>query len=323
MAHQSNYQTCLLFLQPLLLVCSVGAKVPSIIVFGDSTVDAGNNNQIPTIVKSNFDPYGQNFEGGEATGRFSNGRLPTEFISERFGTGYDNITSHLYSVIPLWKEFEYFKEYQEKLTSFLGKIRAKALLNEELYVISLGTNDFILNYYVIPARSSQFTVEEYQNFLIGIAENFIFDIYSLGARKIAIAGLFPIGCLPLERSQNLLSGRACREDYNKVAKDYNVKLQRLVAKLSEKLTSIKLVFLNVYDPIQEAIEKPSKYGFENVDLGCCGTGTIEFGLACNLLSIYTCVDASKYAFWDAIHPSENLYKIISNRFMRTSLAKFK
>jgi GDSL-like Lipase/Acylhydrolase len=53
-------------------------------VFGDSTVDSGNNNFIYTIAKSNFKPYGRDFYGGEPTGRFSNGRLPTDFISEAF-----------------------------------------------------------------------------------------------------------------------------------------------------------------------------------------------------------------------------------------------
>ncbi|MED6199822.1 hypothetical protein PIB30_079491 [Stylosanthes scabra] len=60
-------------------------KVPAIIVFGDSTVDAGNNNFIPTVARSNFEPYGRDFAGGKPTGRFSNGRIATDFISEAFG----------------------------------------------------------------------------------------------------------------------------------------------------------------------------------------------------------------------------------------------
>lgn len=75
----------LLLIQCLLLVTRIGAKVPAIIVFGDSSVDAGNNNQIPTIARSNFQPYGRDFASGKPTGRFSNGRVPTDFISEAFG----------------------------------------------------------------------------------------------------------------------------------------------------------------------------------------------------------------------------------------------
>jgi hypothetical protein len=68
-----------------LLLNKANAKVPAIIVFGDSSVDAGNNNFIPTVARSNFQPYGRDFLGGKATGRFSNGRIPTDFISESFG----------------------------------------------------------------------------------------------------------------------------------------------------------------------------------------------------------------------------------------------
>ncbi|KAH7578442.1 hypothetical protein ACOSQ2_000299 [Xanthoceras sorbifolium] len=61
------------------------AKVHAIIVFGDSSVDTGNNNYIPTIAKCDFEPYGRDFPGGTPTGRFCNGRLPPDFLSESFG----------------------------------------------------------------------------------------------------------------------------------------------------------------------------------------------------------------------------------------------
>lgn len=77
--------TWLLLTQFLILVLKCDGKVPAIIVFGDSSVDAGNNNQIPTIARSNFEPYGRDYAGGRPTGRFSNGRVPTDFISEAFG----------------------------------------------------------------------------------------------------------------------------------------------------------------------------------------------------------------------------------------------
>lgn len=68
-----------------IIVAVAGGKIPAIIVFGDSTVDAGNNNQINTVLKSNFAPYGRDYFGGKPTGRFCNGRIPPDFISEAFG----------------------------------------------------------------------------------------------------------------------------------------------------------------------------------------------------------------------------------------------
>lgn len=59
----------------------VGLKEkPSILVFGDSTVDPGNNNRLRTSAKANFAPYGMNFYGGQPTGRFCDGRLATDIL---------------------------------------------------------------------------------------------------------------------------------------------------------------------------------------------------------------------------------------------------
>lgn len=54
--------------------------VPALIIFGDSIMDTGSNNDLTTPAKSNFPPYGRNFDGGRPTGRFSNGKVPSDFI---------------------------------------------------------------------------------------------------------------------------------------------------------------------------------------------------------------------------------------------------
>ncbi|KAI3896126.1 hypothetical protein MKX03_020096 [Papaver bracteatum] len=353
-------------------------KIPGIVVFGDSTVDAGNNNQIPTLAKSNFLPYGQDFEGGKPTGRFCNGRLPTDFLSELLGikhsipayldpafgiedfatgvtfasaaTGYDVVTSNVlvsssvkcttlaytymydYSyhyhyritrlfctqaVIPLSEQLEYFKEYQKRLTSFLGKDRAVKAARGSLYFISIGTNDFIENYFTLPGRSSHFTVDEYENFLLGIARKFLIELYSLGSRKLALAGLPPSGYLPIAKTVNHVSGRPNLEELNKASKDFNVKLQNLLASLSKELKGIKLVYADIYNPLLHIIQNPYRYGFENVEEGCCGTGKIELGILCEA----ACTDPSKYAFWDAVHPSEKVYGILANILMNKTVTQ--
>ncbi|XP_010252591.1 PREDICTED: GDSL esterase/lipase At2g42990-like isoform X2 [Nelumbo nucifera] len=300
----------LLLLELLLMLGMLEAKVPAVIVFGDSSVDSGNNNYIPTIARSNFQPYGRDFEGGKPTGRFCNGRIATDFVSEAFGikptvpayldptysikdfatgvcfasagTGFDNATSDVLSVIPLWKEVEYFKEYQRRLRGYLGNYRAKQIVNEALYM----------------------------------------EIYRLGARKISIGGLPPMGCLPAERASNIKDGCACREDYNLVSRQFNSKLVALINKLNSQLKGIGLVLSDIYYTMLEAIEKPHLYGFETVEVGCCGTGIFEMGILCTKSNPLTCTDASKYIFWDAIHGTEKICSILADHLMRTSLAGF-
>lgn len=57
-------------------------SVPAVVVFGDSTVDSGNNNYVKTPFKSNFPPYGKDFVNGVPTGRFTDGRLVTDFMGK-------------------------------------------------------------------------------------------------------------------------------------------------------------------------------------------------------------------------------------------------
>ncbi|KAI9185264.1 hypothetical protein LWI28_005712 [Acer negundo] len=133
---------------------------------------------------------------------------------------------------------EYYKEYQATLRGYIGNAKANKVLGEALYLISIGTNDFLENYYILPKRSSEYSVED-QIFLAGIAEIFITELYQLGARKICISGLPPMGCLPLERTTNMFNGSDCVEEYNDVAKDFNGQLQEMVMKLNKEHPGIK------------------------------------------------------------------------------------
>lgn len=71
----------------LVVVVSVGngqPLVPAIIIFGDSIVDVGNNNNLTTLIKANFPPYGRDFVTHRPTGRFCNGKLATDFTGKNF-----------------------------------------------------------------------------------------------------------------------------------------------------------------------------------------------------------------------------------------------
>ncbi|GAV76825.1 Lipase_GDSL domain-containing protein, partial [Cephalotus follicularis] len=59
--------------------------VSALCIFGDSVVDSGNNNRLNTVIKANFPPYGRDFVTHRPTGRFSNGKLATDFTAEFLG----------------------------------------------------------------------------------------------------------------------------------------------------------------------------------------------------------------------------------------------
>lgn len=62
-------------------------------VFGDSLVDAGNNDYIFTLSKADIPPYGIDFKpsGGQPTGRFTNGRTISDIVGKY---GPLNVVSH-------------------------------------------------------------------------------------------------------------------------------------------------------------------------------------------------------------------------------------
>ena len=53
--------------------------VPAMFIFGDPVVDAGNYNNLHTIIKVDFPPYGRDIVNHKPTGRFCNGKLASDF----------------------------------------------------------------------------------------------------------------------------------------------------------------------------------------------------------------------------------------------------
>lgn len=56
-------------------------QVPCYFIFGDSLVDNGNNNNIQSLARANYLPYGIDFPEGP-TGRFSNGRTTVDVVGK-------------------------------------------------------------------------------------------------------------------------------------------------------------------------------------------------------------------------------------------------
>lgn len=56
-------------------------QVPGYFIFGDSLVDNGNNNQLSSLARADYLPYGIDFPRGP-TGRFCNGRTTVDVIGK-------------------------------------------------------------------------------------------------------------------------------------------------------------------------------------------------------------------------------------------------
>ncbi|KAK1301573.1 GDSL esterase/lipase [Acorus calamus] len=285
----------------------INGSASALLVFGDSTVDAGNNNYLFTTFKGNFPPYGRDFKGHRPTGRFTNGRLGSDFVASYLGlkddvpayldptlsledlltgvsfasagTGFDTLTAQINDVIPVSTQLDYFREYIARIGAAIGRREAEEHISRAIVFISIGTNDFIVNYLALPFRKQTFTVGQYQDFLLMKQGEFLQELRSLGVRRVAVVGLTPFGCIPLvitlnsnSSGENIIDDRRCVESYNALSRDYNRKLQR----------------------------------FEESRRGCCGTGLVEGAFLCNPTTP-ACSDASKFVFFDSVHGTEKVY----------------
>ncbi|XP_074276135.1 GDSL esterase/lipase EXL3-like [Silene latifolia] len=323
--------------------------VPAIFGFGDSIVDPGNNNHLNTEGKCNFPPYGKDFMGGIPTGRFSNGRIPTDFIAEMLsikqsvgayldpsispqdlltgvsfasgGSGYDPLTSTISSVLSLSEQLEYLKEYKARVREMVGEERTEYIMKNSMFLVVAGSVDIVVSYFDIPSRRIMYDVDDYASFLANSASSFVQDLYELGARRIGVFSTPPIGCVP---SQRTLAGgifRKCAENYNNLAQVFNSKLAIKLDSLSNTLHDAKLVYIDIYTTLLDMIQHPLNYGFEQVTRGCCGTGLIEFAESCNKFDT-VCSDDTKYLFWDSYHPTERGYELLSTTLLNKYINGF-
>lgn len=224
------------------------------------------------------------------------------------------------SAVTLTQQIEHFKEYKEKLRRGLGDAAADHVVSRSFYLLSAGATDFLGNYLLFPIRRYRFTLPEYEAYLVGAAEAAVRAVYSLGARRVRLPGLPPLGCMPLQRTINLARPGDCDRRLNMVARSFNRRLRDMVTRLTRELPGAQVAYVDVYRLLAGMIDRPWAYGFENSVQGCCGTGYFETGVLCGLDNALTCQDADKYVFFDAVHPSQRAYKIIADAIVHAVAA---
>ncbi|KAJ8755863.1 hypothetical protein K2173_024408 [Erythroxylum novogranatense] len=329
--------------------CAQDTLVPAIITFGDSAVDVGNNDHLPTIYKANYPPYGRDFVNHQPTGRFCNGKLATDITAETLGfktyppaylspqasgknlliganfasaaSGYDEKAAIVNHAIPLSQQLQYFKEYQSKLAQVAGSNRSASIIKGALYVLSAGSSDFVQNYYVNPLINKLYTADQYGSYLVGSFQSFVKTLYGLGVRKLGVTSLPPLGCLPATRTLFGFHESGCVSSINSDAQQFNKKISSAAANLQKQLSGLKIVVFDIYKPLLDLVQSPSNQGFAEARRGCCGTGTVETTiLLCNPKSPGTCPNATQYVFWDSVHPSQAANQVLADSLISAGLS---
>jgi len=308
-------------------------------IFGDSLVDAGNNNYIPTLSRANMTPNGIDFAatGGAPTGRFTNGRTIADIIGEMLGQadysppflapntsggailngvnyasgggGILNGTGKVFvNRIGMDLQVDYFNVTRRQLDALLGKEKAREFLRKKaIFSITVGSNDF-LNNYLMPVLSTGTRIRQspdaFVDDLIFHLRDQLTRLHTLDARKFVVANVGPLGCIPYQKTINRVGEDECVKLPNQLAARYNARLRELIIELNGNLPGARFCLANVYDLVMELITNYPNYGFETASVACCGNGGSYDGLVPCGPTTSLCDDRDKHVFWDPYHPSE-------------------
>ncbi|GMY37794.1 GDSL esterase/lipase At5g45670-like [Fagus crenata] len=316
-------------------------QVPCYFIFGDSLVDNGNNNQLTSLARANYLPYGVDFPSGP-TGRFSNGKTTVDVIAELLGfddyippyvtaSGQDILKGVNYASAAAGIREETGQQLGGRI-SFSGQVRnyqntvsqvvnllgnedsAANYLSKCIYSIGLGSNDYLNNYFMpqFYSTSNQYTPDQYAGVLIDQYTQQLKALYNYGARKMVLFGLGQIGCSPNELAQNSPDGTTCVQKINSANQIFNNRLKSLVDELNTNLADARFIYIDSYGIFQDVISSPTSYGFKVTNAGCCGVGRNNGQITC--LPLQTpCPNRNEYLFWDAFHPTEAGNTIVGRR----------
>ncbi|KAE8816837.1 GDSL esterase/lipase [Hordeum vulgare] len=332
----------------LLLFCPSPASPHAFFIFGDSLVDAGNNDYLVTLSKANTPPYGVDFSfsGGKPTGRFTNGRTIADVIGEALGQEsfappylapnssaevidsganyasgssgiFDETGSFYIGRVPLGQQISYFEKTRAQILETMGENAAADFLGEALFTVAAGSND-ILEYLSpsVPIFGRQKPdPADFQDALVAKLAFHLKRLNELGARKFVVADVGPLGCIPYVRALEFIPAGECSAAVNKLCEGYNRRLKRMIGRLNQETgPESAFVYTNTHGIVTEIIRQHRQYGFEEALDPCCGGSFPPFlciGVANSSSTL--CEDRSKYVFWDAFHPTEAVNFIVAGR----------
>ncbi|XP_027149868.1 GDSL esterase/lipase At1g71250 isoform X2 [Coffea eugenioides] len=318
-------------------------QVSAMFVFGDSLVDNGNNNFINSLAKSNYYPYGCDYDKGP-NGRFSNGKTFADVLGELLGVAVapppfadpgtsgarlvggvnyasaaagilDESGRHYGDRYPLSQQVINFESNLSQLRNMMSGPDLTRYLSRALAVMVLGSNDYINNYLMpsLYTSSYNYTPSQFANLLLNHYARQLVALYSAGLRKFFLAGIGPLGCIPNQLATGRAAPGRCVDYVNQILGSFNEGLRRLVDIMNNGThPGAMFVYGNSYAAIGDIINNPPRYGFSVWDRGCCGIGRNQGQITC-LPFVTPCSDRKQYVFWDAFHPTQDVDAILARR----------
>ncbi|XP_076915306.1 GDSL esterase/lipase 5-like [Bidens hawaiensis] len=336
----------ILFILCITISTSAAART-ALFVFGDSFVDAGNNNFIntTTLDQANFPPYGRTYFN-YPTGRFSDGRVIPDFILEyaklplippyldprsyryyKIGANFASagagalVETFQGSVISLQTQLIYHKRVEKRLKKMYGDAKATNTLSKAVYMFSIGSNDYMSPYLITNSThfNSSNSNSQLVQIIVGNITIAIKRLHEQGARKFVFLNVGPLGCSPglriILNPPNDSGG--CVEQASLLATLHNQALTKSLKTLAKQLHGFRYLLYDFHHSIQQRIKHPSKYGYKQGKTACCGTGRFRGTYSCGgkrpLKEYEVCKDPKEYVFWDSYHLTERAYNQMAHQ----------
>ncbi|CAM6098158.1 unnamed protein product [Calypogeia fissa] len=328
-------------LVPLLFMArpSLGQIAPPFIVFGDSTIDTGNNNYINTTLEfsANFPPHGQQFFG-HPNGRFCNGRVFVDFICEflgipylapylrpdadhskgvNFGSGGAGVLPETNAglVIPLGRQLKYFSEFQEAIIEEWGSVQANKYISDAIYLVSISNNDYMSGYFSVAELREKYTPQDFIALIVGEIVRACEFLHAKGARKFVVVEAGPLGCVPALRQFDPDQG--CFQPAGDLGVAHNGALRMAMKGWQATHADVALSVAGLHQFMMERITSPEEFGFKEGVSACCGTGPLRGLGPCGRPHPVTgedyevCDNPEDHVFWDFYHGTEKMHEMFA------------
>lgn len=82
----------------------------------------------------------------------------------------------------------------------------------------------------------------------------------MGARKVVVASVGPLGCIPFQLTFRLSKNGERSAKVNAQAKEFNAGVFAMVKQLNAELAAAKFIYADAYKGVLEIIQNPAAYG---------------------------------------------------------------
>jgi len=266
-----------LILLCLTISCGLPLSAPAfdaIVAFGDSLTDTGNVPAEPVL---------------HYQGRWSNGPLWIEYLSQQLGFPYNASNN-----------FAHSGGTTGGALGETGRYVPVGDVSQTLFVVWAGGNDFLQQY-----QKNWFSESSWLKLTTDGANNIsnaVVNLQAKGARYILVPNTVDVTTIPL---LNKLPG-FIRSYLQSKVKMFNNKLSRSITALQATYPNVTIYRCDVYLDEHTIIKNYKKFGFTKAGIDALADP--------RLLDKSFTGPGANYVFWDPIHPTSKAHGVIAGYF---------